>query len=141
MMDLLNFSTSVYNAIYKFLIWFLGDFNKQFYALLIFVIVDFILGILCALIKKRFSWKALKYGIIKKTSIFIAIGLTNIIDINLINDEAIIRTTVLIFYASYEAFSVTNHLSEIGLPIPKCLVDLLKHLHNNSNDNSDSNTN
>lgn len=110
--------------------WFLGGLDGFLYALIIFVIVDYITGIMVAIINRALSSAIGARGIFKKTLIFIIVAIAHIIDSRLIGDSSVIRTAVIFFYLSNEGISILENATQIGLPIPKKLKDVLAQLHN-----------
>lgn len=109
--------------------WFLGGLDGFLYALIIFVIVDYITGIMVAIINRELSSEIGARGIFKKILIFILVGIAHIIDSRLIGEGSVIRTAVIFFYLSNEGISIMENASRIGLPIPQKLKDVLAQLH------------
>lgn len=109
--------------------WFLGGLDGFLYALIIFVIVDYITGIMVAIINRELSSEIGARGIFKKILIFILVGIAHIIDSRLIGEGSVIRTAVIFFYLSNEGISIIENASRIGLPIPQKLKDVLAQLH------------
>ena len=116
-------------AIGGWLGWFLGGLDGFLYALIIFVIVDYITGIMVAIINRELSSEIGARGIIKKILIFILVGIAHSIDSRLIGEGSVIRTAVIFFYLSNEGISIIENASRIGLPVPGKLKDVLAQLH------------
>ena len=110
--------------------WFLGGLDGFLYALIIFVIVDYITGIMVAIINRELSSAIGARGIFKKIFIFIIVAIAHIIDSRLIGDSSVIRTAVVFFYLSNEGISILENASQIGIPIPQKIKDVLAQLHN-----------
>lgn len=127
------------NYVVEFSVWFWGGFDNKFYTLLMFALVDMILGIFHAVIKKDFLWSRLIQGSMKKIALFIVVGLTNVMESQLINQGSFLLTSAYTFYTSYEALSILNHLQALGLPLPKFLKAIIIRVHNKSNDSLDAN--
>lgn len=109
-----------------FLGWFLGELNGLLYALIAFVVVDYITGVLVALLERRLSSEMGFRGILKKVFIFVLVGIGNIIDIYLLKNGSAIRTAVIFFYLSNEGISILENCSNAGLPIPDKLKFVLE---------------
>lgn len=109
--------------------WFLGGLDGFLYALIIFVIVDYITGIMVAIINKELSSEIGARGIFKKILIFILVGIAHIIDSRLIGEGSVIRTAVIFFYLSNEGISIIENSTRIGLPVPQKLKDVLAQLN------------
>lgn len=112
--------------------WFLGGLDGFLYALIIFVIVDYITGIMVAIINRELSSEIGARGIFKKVLIFIFVAVAHIIDSRLIGEGSVIRTAVIFFYLSNEGISIIENSARIGLPVPEKLKDVLTQLHGKS---------
>jgi toxin secretion/phage lysis holin len=116
-------------AIGGWLGYFLGGFDGFLYALVAFVVLDYITGIMCAVLDKSLSSEIGFRGIFKKVLIFSLVGIGHIIDQSVIGDGSVIRTAVIFFYLSNEGVSVLENAAYIGLPVPQKLKDVLEQLH------------
>lgn len=120
----------IFTAAGGWLGWFLGGFDGFLYALVAFVVMDYITGVMLAILEKRLSSTVGAKGIFKKVLIFTLVAIGHIIDSQIIGDGSVIRTAVIFFYLSNEGISVLENASKIGLPIPQKLKDILEQLHN-----------
>ena len=109
--------------------YFLGGCDGLIVALLCFVAVDYITGLMCAVSDKKLSSKAGFKGICRKVLIFTLVGVANIIDIQIIHTGSVLRTAVIFFYLSNEGVSLLENAAHLGLPIPKKLKEVLEQLH------------
>ena len=114
--------------------YFVGGCDGLIYALIAFVVVDYITGVMCAVIDKRLSSEIGFKGICKKVLIFILVGLANILDSQVIGTGCVLRTAVIFFYISNEGVSLLENAAHLGLPIPSKLKDILKQLHDRAED-------
>jgi len=121
-----------------FLGWFIGGLGGAIYALIAFVVADYITGVFAAFIRKELSSEVGARGIIKKVTIFIVIGIGNLADIYLLGDGSALRTALIFFYAANELMSLTENCSVIGLPIPKILQDALIQIKKKSGENPEN---
>lgn len=127
----------VFTAIGGFMGWFLGGLDGFVYALIIFVVVDYITGVLAAIIQKKVSSEIGFKGICKKVLIFCLVGLAHILDTQVIKTGSVLRTAVIFFYISNEGISVVENAARIGLPVPQKLIDVLEQLkEDKTNDES-----
>lgn len=110
--------------------YFLGGYDGFLYALIAFVVIDYITGIMCAVLEKRLSSEVGARGIFKKVLIFFMVGIGNIIDVELIKSGNAIRTAVIFFYLSNEGISLLENSARVGLPVPEKLKEILAQLHN-----------
>lgn len=116
-------------AIGGWLGWFLGGCDGLLYALIAFVVVDYITGIMCAIVDKKLSSAVGFRGIFKKVLIFTLVGVANILDVQVIGSGSVLRTAVVFFYISNEGVSLLENAGHLGLPIPAKLKDILEQLH------------
>ena len=119
----------VFTAIGGWLGWFLGGCDGLLYALIAFVVIDYITGIMCAVADKKLSSAVGFKGICKKVMIFALVGLGNILDTRVIGAGSVLRTAVIFFYLSNEGVSLVENAAHLGLPVPKKLKEVLEQLH------------
>ena len=119
----------VFAGIGGWLGWFLGGCDGLLYALLAFVVIDYITGIMCAVVDKKLSSNVGFRGIFRKVLIFVMVGIGNLIDTQLIGSGEALRTAVIFFYISNEGVSLLENAAHIGLPIPDKMKDVLAQLH------------
>lgn len=120
----------VFSAFGGFIGWFLGGNDGFIYALLAFVVIDYITGIMCAIADKELSSEVGFKGICKKVLIFALVGIGNLLDIYILGQAGILRNVVIFFYLSNEGVSILENASRLGLPVPEKLKEILKQLHN-----------
>ena len=108
-----------------FLGWFFGGFDGFLYALVVFVVCDYFTGVLAAAIKHELSSEVGFKGIAKKVCIFVLVGIANIIDTQILQNGAAIRTAVVFFYLANEGLSCLENAAVIGLPVPEKLKEKL----------------
>lgn len=120
----------VFSAFGGFIGWFLGGNDGFIYALLAFVVIDYITGIMCAIADKELSSEVGFKGICKKVLIFALVGIGNLLDIYILGQAGILRNVVIFFYLSNEGVSILENASHLGLPVPEKLKEILKQLHN-----------
>ena len=104
---------------------FLGSFDHLLYALVVFVAVDYITGVFCAVLGKTFSNEIGFRGITRKVCIFMLVGVANVLDIHVIGSGCILRSAVIFFYLSNEGISILSHAAHLGLPVPKKLREAM----------------
>ena len=109
--------------------WFLGGFDGFLYALVAFVVIDYITGIMCAVNDHTLSSAVGFRGICRKVLIFCMVGVGNILDVNILGDGSVLRTAVIFFYLSNEGVSLMENAAHLGLPIPDKLKTVLAQLH------------
>ena len=112
--------------------WFLGGCDGLLYALLAFVVIDYVTGIMCAVVDKKLSSEVGFKGIFKKVLIFALVGVGHILDTRIIGAGSVLRTAVIFFYLSNEGVSLLENAAYLGLPIPQKLKSVLEQLHDRS---------
>ncbi|MSA03376.1 holin [Lactonifactor sp. BIOML-A3] len=108
--------------------WFLGGFDGFLYALMVFVIVDYLTGVMVAVLEKKLSSEVGFRGIFKKILIFCLVAIGHIIDTHIIQNGSVLRTAVIFFYLSNEGISILENVAMIGLPVPEQLKSVLQQL-------------
>ncbi|MBS3938768.1 MAG: phage holin family protein [Peptococcaceae bacterium] len=124
-----NWVQAAFTAIGGFLGWFLGGLDGFLYALIAFVVIDYLTGVMCAIADKKLSSEIGARGIFKKVLIFVLVGVGHIVDNQVIGDGGAIRTAVIFFYLSNEGISILENAGHIGLPIPEKLRMILAQLN------------
>ena len=108
--------------------WFMGAADGLIFALLAFVVIDYLTGVTCAMIDKKLSSEVGAKGIAKKVMIFVLVGIANVIDTQLIKSGAVLRTATIFFYLANEGLSILENAAHLGLPVPDKLKDALAQL-------------
>ena len=119
----------VFTAIGGWLGWFLGGCDGLLFALLAFVVIDYITGIMCAIVDKKLSSSVGFKGLFKKVLIFALVGIGHILDTHVTGTGSVLRTAVIFFYMSNEGISLIENAGHLGLPIPGKLKAVLEQLH------------
>lgn len=122
----------IFTAIGGWIGYFLGGCDGLIIALVVFVVCDYITGILCAISDKKLSSEVGFKGICRKMLIFILVGVGNILDVQVLGHEGVLRTAIIFFYLSNEGLSLTENAAHLGLPIPEKLKNVLEQLHDRS---------
>ena len=120
----------IFTAVGGWLGWFLGGCDGLLYALIAFAVIDYVTGIMCAVVDKRLSSAVGFKGIFKKVLIFALVGIGHILDTYVIGTGSVLRTAVIFFYLSNEGVSLIENAGHLGLPIPAKLKEVLEQLHN-----------
>lgn len=137
MKEFWGFIQLIFTAIGGWLGWFLGGCDGLVIALLVFVVIDYITGVMCAIADKKLSSSVGFKGICRKVLIFALVGIAHIIDAQVIKTGSVLRTAVIFFYLSNEGVSLLENAAHLGLPIPEKLKDVLEQLHNRSTDHKE----
>ena len=119
----------IFAAIGGWLGWFLGGCDGLLIALLAFVAIDYVTGVMCAIVDKKLSSAVGFKGIFKKILIFALVGVGHILDTMVIGTGSVLRTAIIFFYLSNEGISLIENAGHLGLPIPAKMKTVLEQLH------------
>lgn len=108
----------------------LGCFDNLLTTLIIFILMDYITGVMKAIINKKLSSEVGFKGIFKKVLIIFMVALATGLD-TLLNNSGI-RYIVIIFYIVNEAISIIENAVKLGIPVPNKIKETLINLKNNS---------
>ena len=107
----------------------MGGCDGLLYALIAFVVIDYLTGVMCAFVDHTLSSEVGFRGICRKVLIFLLVGMANILDVSVIGNGSVLRTAVIFFYISNEGVSLLENAGHLGLPIPQKMKDVLEQLH------------
>ena len=116
-------------AIGGWLGYFLGGLDGLMIALIVLMTLDYISGVMCAIIDRKLSSAVGFKGVCKKVFILMLVGVAHIIDLHVVGTGSALRGAVICFYMSNEGLSLLDNAAHIGLPIPDKLRDILAQLH------------
>ena len=129
----------IFTAVGGWLGYFLGGCDGLLFALIAFVTVDYITGVMCAVIDRKLSSAVGFKGIFRKVLIFLLVGIANIIDVQVVGTGAALRTAVIFFYISNEGVSLLENAGHLGLPIPERVKTVLEQLHDRAENGKEGN--
>lgn len=129
----------VFAGIGGWLGYFLGGCDGLLYALLAFVVIDYVTGVMCAITDKKLSSAVGFKGICRKVLIFLLVGVANILDLHVIGTGSVLRTAVIFFYISNEGVSLLENAGHLGLPIPEKIKTVLEQLHDRAENGKEGN--
>ncbi len=137
MKEFWNTMQFIFTVLGGWLGYFLGGCDGLLIALVAFVSIDYVTGVVCAVSDKDLSNRVGFKGICRKILIFALVGVANLIDMQVIQTGSILRTAVIFFYLSNEGVSLLENAAHLGLPIPKKLKAVLEQLHDKHNKEED----
>ena len=129
----------VFTVIGGWLGYFLGGYDGLLYALIVFMVMDYITGVMCAVSDKKLSSAVGFKGICRKVLILMLVGIANLLDVEVIGTGAVLRTAVIFFYLSNKGVSLLENAAHLGLPIPEKLKEVLAQLHKKAESGDDGN--
>jgi len=120
-----------------FLGWYQGGIDGALYALIAFVAIDYLTGLMCAIADKKLSSHAGFSVIAQKVLIFVLVGVGHVVDAYIIGEGSALRMAVVFFYLSNEGLSILENAAYLGLPFPEKLVEVLAKLNKKKDEDSD----
>ena len=132
MKEFWNIIQLIFSGIGGWLGYFLGGCDGLLYALLAFVVIDYITGIMCAIADHSLSSEVGFKGICRKILIFLLVGIAHILDVHVIGSGGVLRTAIIFFSISNEGVSLLENSAHLGLPVPEKIKVVLEKLHDRS---------
>lgn len=117
--------------------WFLGGYDTMMITLLIFMAIDYLSGVMCAIVKKELSSEIGFKGIFKKILILFFVGMANLLGTTTHIEG--LRYIVISFYLANEGISIIENASILDLPVPQKVKDVLKQLKEDSSKGGENN--
>lgn len=137
MKEFWNVVQMVFTAVGGWLGYFLGGCDGLLYALLAFVVLDYVTGVMCAVSDRKLSSEVGFKGICRKVLIFALVGIGHLLDTQVIGTGSVLRTAVIFFYISNEGLSLVENAAYLGLPIPSKIHKVLRQLHDRAEDDDE----
>ena len=137
MKEFWNVIQAIFAVIGGWLGYFLGGNDGVLYALIIFAVLDYLTGFMCALADRKLSSKVGFKGICRKVLIFAMVGVGHLLDLHLLGGGSVLRTAINFFYLSNEGLSIVENSAHFGLPIPDKLRKVLEQLHDRAEKEED----
>ena len=109
--------------------YFVGGVDGLLTALIIFMVIDYITGLMCAIADKKLSSAVGFKGICKKVLIILLVGVAHIVDLHVVGTGDAMRSAVICFYLSNEGVSLLENAAHLGLPVPEKMKSVLAQLH------------
>ena len=109
--------------------YFLGGMDGLLVALVVFMALDYVTGLMCAVAEKKLSSAVGFKGVCKKVLILMLVGVAHIVDLHVVGTGDALRSAVVCFYLSNESVSMLENAAHLGLPIPEKLKSVLAQLH------------
>jgi len=106
----------------------LGKFDGLMWALVTFIVLDYLTGVLAAVSRKELSSQIGAKGIAKKLLIFVIIIIANIVDVQVIGESHVLRSITVMFYIANESISILENAGSMGVPVPKKILSVLEQL-------------
>jgi toxin secretion/phage lysis holin len=105
---------------------FLGGWDLALQVLVLFVVLDYLVGLVAAWTEKNLDSRVGFRGICKKVLLFVPIAICYALDQVL--GQEILRSLAIFFYIANEGLSVIENLGRAGVPVPEPLMGALEQL-------------
>jgi toxin secretion/phage lysis holin len=106
----------------------IGGWDMLIQALIAFMVIDYITGVLAAFKERRINSDTMLWGGVRKLMIFTVIVIAQIFDGLLGFEAPILRTMAIYFYIVREGVSITENSAMLGVPIPDVIKRALEQL-------------
>lgn len=114
-----------------------GEVTGLFWALLAFMALDYITGVIIAIINKRLSSEVGFKGLAKKFLILVFVAVGHILDAYVLGDIAVAMTAVMLFYIANEGVSLVENAALLGLPVPQKIKNILEQIKSKADKKED----
>ena len=128
MENILNYFKIIIAALGTGITWLFGNWDTALIVLVSFMALDYLTGVLRAIVNKEVSSDTGLKGIARKTVIFIVLIVAVLLDRLLNTGTWVFRTLICYFYIANEGISLLENCAGLGLPIPDKLKDALVQL-------------
>lgn len=116
-----------------------GSKDGLIIALLVFIVLDYITGVICAIVEKKLSSEVGAKGIAKKILMLFIVAVANIIDVTVLKSNHALRGVAVIFYLANESISLLENAGRLGVPFPKKILTVLEQLKTDSDKDGQAN--
>ena len=123
---------SIAGAVGAVLGFMYGEVTGLFWALIAFMALDYITGVVVAIIEKRLSSEVGFRGLAKKFLILVFVAVGHIADTYILGGTPAAMSAVMLFYMANEGISIIENAAALGLPVPKKLTSIMEQIKNKS---------
>ena len=124
-------------AIGGWLGYFLGGMDGLMIALVVFMALDYITGIIVAVINKNLSSEVGFKGLAKKLLILVFVAIGHIVDAYILGGTPAAMSAVMLFYIANEGISIIENAAALGLPVPRKLREIMEQIKDKGEKNND----
>ena len=121
---------SIAGAVGAVLGFMYGEVTGLFWALIAFMALDYITGVVVAVIEKRLSSEVGFRGLAKKFLILVFVAVGHIADTYILGGTPAAMSAVMLFYIANEGISIIENAAALGLPVPKKLTNIMEQIKN-----------
>jgi len=107
--------------------YLLGARDGMITALMAMMIIDFISGVITAIVSGELDSKVMYMGGVKKIGVISVVAVGNILDV-VLGLGGTLRTLTISYFIANEGISLLENWGKMGLPVPEKLKAVLKQL-------------
>lgn len=123
---------TIYNAVVAFfgaVIGFMfGGVSGLLITLIVFIVFDFITGVLTGIAEKKLSSETAFNGLVRKVFEILIVSAAHLLDFYVFHEGDVLFTATCFVFISTEGISLVENAARLGVPIPKVVVDTLVQL-------------
>lgn len=117
-----------------------GDMTGLMIALITFICMDYVTGVLVAIKRKKLSSAVGYKGILKKCGILLGVAVGHILDTYVIKSGAGLMAACQAFFIANEGISILENLGRLGVKFPAKVRNVLDALKSESEKEKDKDT-
>lgn len=110
--------------------WLFGAWDLALTILIVFIVLDYVTGMLKGYVNKELSSNVGLKGIARKAVILVVLIVAVCLDRLLNTGSWVFRTLVAYFYIANEGLSLIENCAALGAPVPTQITDALAQLKN-----------
>ena len=118
----------IVSGIGTILTWLFGSWDTALGILILFMVLDYLTGLIKGYVTKELSSNIGLHGLARKSIILIVLIVAVALDRLLENGNWLFRTLVAYFYIANEGLSILENCGALGLPVPEKVLDALAQL-------------
>ena len=121
--NIVSFASAVAGGVVSLLY---GDVTVIMKILLCMIVIDFVSGVMKAIVEKKLNSEVCSKGIVKKIFILLLVAVGHMVDLAV--NSNIVMTAVCFFYIANEGMSIVENAGRMGLPVPEKIKEVLEQL-------------
>lgn len=128
--------TSIVGGSAAWTAYFLGGIDNLVKAFIIFMIIDFTLGVMVSFVRKKTESKKAFVGLMKKTAMVLMVIAAVQLD-SATESGTFMRNSMILFLIGMEGISMVENLGKLGIKVPKFLSNAFTQLQIDNDDKKD----
>jgi toxin secretion/phage lysis holin len=115
-----------------------GGWDKAIYILVVFMVADYITGVVAAFKQKKVDSDVMYWGLLRKGGIMLVIAIAVMLDMLVNAEHPIFRTLVIYLYVAREGLSLVENLGKWGVYVPPFLANVLEQMKDKAEQDQDN---